>query len=124
MLSMHKPDGENRAPNDPPGTYWKYPFTSRMKCVVLPFGWPSATDMVPPAPRATIALLARVCPARKLMVEARGAEVPPGKRVRNPIAVGPVTVTLMEMAFAVGGIWHCPPTVNVRVAPPASAGPP
>ena len=56
----------------PRGGYWKYPFTSKMKWVV-PLPCPSRTEIVPFVPRGTMALLARVCPGAKLIVEASGA---------------------------------------------------
>jgi hypothetical protein len=58
--------------------YSKYPFTSRMKCTVPvePFWTRSVPE--PSVARRTIALLARVWPAEKLMELARGASPSPG----------------------------------------------
>src|SRR6476659_8776906 len=58
---------------DPTRNHSKYPFTSRMKCV----GAALCTASVPPVPRRTTELFARVWPVRKLIAETDGAEAPP-----------------------------------------------
>src|SRR5450759_3260652 len=57
--------------------YWKYPKTSKKK-LVLPEGMSHWTEIWPPVPSGTTALLARTMPGRKLMALASGAAAPAG----------------------------------------------
>src|SRR5213593_2732997 len=77
--------------------------------------------MPPSVPSCTMALLARVWPARLLMVDVAGIGIPAGRTTRFPAAAGCVTVTLIETAFALGGMSHSPATVTLRMAPAARA---
>src|SRR5260370_40042638 len=73
---------------------------------------------------AMTALLARVAPAAKLMVEVR-VSTPEGSNRRTPAVVGPTTVTLAASACASAGTPHWPASAKLR-APlaPEMAGPP
>src|SRR6266699_4784886 len=80
--------------------------------------------MSPVGGSGTMALLARVCPARQFNVETKGSGIPPGTILTSPSAVGCVTVKLYATALAVAGIPHWPAMVNERSALALSAGPP
>src|SRR5215207_5075978 len=64
----------------------------------------------PPAPTATIAALATVCPGAKLMFDVAGMSCPHGKTVTYPAASGLVTVTFSETAAASAGTAPVPAT--------------
>ena len=104
--------------------YWKYPFTSRMKCTAPAAPLSTDSEPVPSvASRATV-LLARVWPVEKLMVLVGGGIPLPGNRLRKPAAVDPVTATFTETARADDGTPQVPVRVNVRREDGRSAGPP
>lgn len=92
-------------------------------CTDVPAGWLLKTDRSPDAPSPIMALLARVWPTLKLIIDTPvGTGSPPGKNTRYPAPVAPTTVTLMETAFAPAGIPHSPTRPNVRMAPAANGG--
>src|SRR5579864_110174 len=85
----------------------------------------SSCTAMSPSPVETMALLARTCPGRKLMVLVLGSGVAPAYRRRSPGAVGPTTVTLTDRARAVAGMPQL--LLNVGKTRPllaASTGPP
>src|SRR5258706_14054181 len=70
------------------------------------------------------ALLARVCPMLKLIVDVCAAK-PEGPNRRSPLAAGPTTVTLASTARELAGTPHWPVITKRRLAPPpARDGPP
>src|SRR5450759_1005541 len=83
----------------------------------------TSTLPVPSAASSTIALLARVWLAPKLIVVAVGIAVPVAKSLRSPAAAACVTVIFTEMDFAADGIVHGPLVrTKVRCSPAASWG--
>src|SRR6185369_2896829 len=61
------------------GIHLKYPVTSRTRCdAPAVSAWTSMLPGVVPPTRLRIALLARTCPALKLIVDASGAVIPLG----------------------------------------------
>jgi hypothetical protein len=75
--------------------------------------------------KETIALLARVRPARKLRALEFGLKTSAGKTTSSPRAPTFVTVRFTEIATAPAGIPHEDVvTPNVRVAPGCNGGPP
>src|SRR5262249_20357657 len=90
----------------------------------MPDGISHLTEMAPLAPSSTTALLARVCPAEKEIVRVPRSGAPTPKILRSPPVFAAVTVMLTESALAPAGIPHFPVSVNGRVKPASSAGPP
>jgi hypothetical protein len=80
--------------------------------VMLPTGFPTI---------GRIALLARVWPPLKLMVEACGEGVPVENILRSPLPLAPTTVTFAETATAPAGMPHWPSMRKLRWAPPPFA---
>lgn len=75
--------------------------------------------------RDTIALLARVRPARKLIAEAFGREMSARKTTSSPVAPAFVTVKFVEIETAPAGMPHGDVAgSNVRVSPGCNDGPP
>src|SRR5690349_5624152 len=94
-------------------------------CVELPV----VTFLTPRAPEPAevsirTPLLARVRPARKLIVLEVAGTALPGKKVRCPVPGGLMTVTLAGIAFAVAGTPQRPSTTTIRSSFGESAGPP
>src|SRR5512139_2111616 len=83
----------------------------------------SSTPTSPSVPRATMPLLARTWPAWKLSADVDGAGVPPGNTLTLPADVGPATVMLYEIAFAVAGMEQFPVTGKVRGVPATRGDP-
>src|SRR5262245_57180558 len=73
---------------------------------------------------ATMALLARTTPARKLIALVPGSDWPAGKARKSPSDVGETAVMFTATAFAVDGIEQRFTTGKLRAVPEARAGPP
>src|SRR5258706_10464202 len=80
---------------------------------------------VPSLASRMTALLARVSPARKLMLLDSGKLVASaGYNVKKPSALGPVTVRFTESERALAGTPHLVAVATTRVSPAASGGAP
>ena len=82
------------------------------------------TEIWPPVPSGTIALLARTMPGRKLIALARGAGPPAGYTRRSPKSLGRTTAMFTTTAVAEDGIPQLFAIVKPRTVLAASAGPP
>src|SRR5687768_3880477 len=82
---------------------------------------PNAPD--PEEDSMTVALLARVPPAVKLMAVAAVGALLPGKTLRCPVAPGVMVVRLTARALAAAGMPHWPAATKTR-CPGRMAGPP
>ena len=82
-------------------------------------------DTLPPAPTLTTTRLATVLLGVKFRLAANGRELPAGKMVMKPLAVGWVTVTLTATADTPdSGTPPCPVICTSTVAPgPTGPGP-
>src|ERR1700726_693637 len=74
-----------------------------------------ATRNAPAVPSSMTALLARVWPAAKLSVEAKGIAAPAGPRTRKPGTGAATTVRLAETAMARVEMPHWPAASKARV---------
>src|ERR1035437_6499973 len=81
----------------------------------------TSTRPVPSVDSSTIALLARVWLAPKLMVVAVGIAVPVVKSLRSPAAAACVTVIFTETDFAADGTVHGPFVRTKERCPPAAS---
>src|SRR5450756_636407 len=121
-MALCWPKRRLRAPG--PASYWKYPFTSRMKSTVA-VELLKTENVVPNFEKETIALLALVRPARKLSALVFGRKTSDGNTTSSPGAPTFVTVRFAEIATASVGTLHVEADgSNVRVAPGCNDGAP
>src|SRR5450756_112848 len=121
-MALCWPKRRLRAPG--PASYRKNPFTSRMKSTVVA-ELLKRENVVLDFEKETIALLARVRPARKLIVLVFGRKTSAGNTTSSPGAPTFVTVRFAEIATASVGMPHADATTsNVRVAPGCNDGAP
>src|SRR5450759_3190368 len=107
-----------------PLSYRKSPLTSTIKSTVPP-ELLKTENVALPLERDTIALLARVRPARKLIVLAFGRVMSDLNTTSSPGAPTFVTVRFAEIATAPTGMPHGATDMsNVRVAPGSKDGAP
>src|ERR1051325_7318640 len=83
------------------------------------------TDIAPPVPAGTIAMLAVTAPVGAFSVEAKGRVCPVGQVVRNPRPpLGPAVIFTTSACAVAGMPQPLDNTGKLRSAPPTNCGPP